>query len=68
MLCQVLTVNFGGNAEMVTNGKYLQIKEVKIEAVPNAQNKNAKRRILDKKISVPVRTVFCTALEDVSKL
>jgi hypothetical protein len=49
---------------MDTNGKHLQIKEVKIEVAQNVPNKNAKRKILDKKISV----IVCTASAFVSKL
>ena len=53
---------------MDTSGKHLQIKEVKIEAVPNVPSKNAKRKIPDGKLSFTVCTVFCTASAVVSKL
>ena len=68
MYCRIATKKCGGNAVKVTSGKPLLIIEIMVAVAPNVPKQNAKRRTLDKRISVIVYTAFCTALMFVSIL
>ena len=58
MLPHIAIKKCGGYVMMDTNGKQKLVIEATGVAAPNVQNKDAKRKILDKKISVIVCTVF----------